>query len=349
MLHTQPKQTAPDTGKDKDPKKDALPKVSEEPDAIKNQESMWLYATKDYVDLNTLYVEKITLTIGGQTYTLEDQKPTNIGEGFQYADKQNNYLLKLGTIRDSQSGSFNYRSIALQDRNGASPDAQWTIELLVERQDTQTNSGEFKLTFKRANTVTLMSGSTATEPGKVLKTLRLPQGGSWADIPADQEALNTELAAEIAETPQVGQRWVWKLPEAGSVTGNMTIYRSSEAIRYQVAFDGGYDGWELDGYEMTPLQLKYDETAKAPACGFDREGYTFKGWATSQDGQVVYSEGALLTNLTDKHGDTVTLYAVWEKKDVPDQSDDSSSSDSTVDTPAAQPKDTDAASGSNEE
>ncbi|MCQ2440190.1 MAG: InlB B-repeat-containing protein, partial [Oscillospiraceae bacterium] len=47
-----------------------------------------------------------------------------------------------------------------------------------------------------------------------------------------------------------------------------------------------------------------------PDCGFTREGYTFKGWATSPDGAVAYLPGASY-----KSPDDLFLFAVWEQND----------------------------------
>ncbi len=48
---------------------------------------------------------------------------------------------------------------------------------------------------------------------------------------------------------------------------------------------------------------------------FTRLGYTFAGWAISEDGLVVYSDGETVQNLTMVNGDTVTLYAQWAKEE----------------------------------
>ena len=45
--------------------------------------------------------------------------------------------------------------------------------------------------------------------------------------------------------------------------------------------------------------------------GYSLPGYTFAGWATSASGNVVYSNGQSVTNLTNIDGATVTLYAKW--------------------------------------
>jgi uncharacterized repeat protein (TIGR02543 family) len=48
------------------------------------------------------------------------------------------------------------------------------------------------------------------------------------------------------------------------------------------------------------------------ANAFTRFGYTFKGWAKSSTGSVVYTDGQSVKNLTSTGG-TIYLYAIWEK------------------------------------
>ncbi len=44
---------------------------------------------------------------------------------------------------------------------------------------------------------------------------------------------------------------------------------------------------------------------------FSRTGYTFSGWAESAEGEVLYTDNALVTNLANAVGAMVTLYAEW--------------------------------------
>ena len=46
-------------------------------------------------------------------------------------------------------------------------------------------------------------------------------------------------------------------------------------------------------------------------CEFTRTGYTFAGWATDADGDVAYTNGASVSNLTTTADATVTLFAKW--------------------------------------
>lgn len=45
---------------------------------------------------------------------------------------------------------------------------------------------------------------------------------------------------------------------------------------------------------------------------WERDQYTFMGWATSSDGAVEYDDGETVTNLSTEDGTVVSLYAVWQ-------------------------------------
>ena len=63
-----------------------------------------------------------------------------------------------------------------------------------------------------------------------------------------------------------------------------------------------------DGTDTTAEQGVFG-TAALNGCTFTCEGYRFDGWATTQDGEVVYADGAQIT-LAEQD---VELYAVWTK------------------------------------
>ena len=61
--------------------------------------------------------------------------------------------------------------------------------------------------------------------------------------------------------------------------------------------------------EMENLVASTDETVKLTLNSFERAGYTFKGWATSANGEVEYENGADYKMGT---SESYTLFAVWE-------------------------------------
>ncbi len=57
--------------------------------------------------------------------------------------------------------------------------------------------------------------------------------------------------------------------------------------------------------------FEFDETRELSPLGFEIVGWTFKGWATDENGDVVYANKAAVSKLA-KAGEVVNLYAVWE-------------------------------------
>ena len=60
---------------------------------------------------------------------------------------------------------------------------------------------------------------------------------------------------------------------------------------------------------MSQISVATGSSVVLTANSFTREGYRFKGWATSEDGSVRYTDGATYTMGTNS---SYTLYAVWE-------------------------------------
>lgn len=91
--------------------------------------------------------------------------------------------------------------------------------------------------------------------------------------------------------------------------GATTLYAHYTPITYYVAYNnGGGSG------SMTNSTYTYDVAAALRTCTFGPpSGKSFAGWATEENGDVVYTDGQSVSNLTSTNGSTVTLYAVWEE------------------------------------
>ena len=77
-------------------------------------------------------------------------------------------------------------------------------------------------------------------------------------------------------------------------------------ITYTVRFyknDGGED--------YTDQVFTYDVAQNLTANTFTRIGCTFAGWSTTSNGNVEYTDGQSISNLTPDNGATITLYAKW--------------------------------------
>ena len=120
-----------------------------------------------------------------------------------------------------------------------------------------------------------------------------------------------------------GYTYVWKVDSAsGSWTvgtevvsgvmnqyGDVTLKAEWAPISYSIAFHKNADSAEG---EMQVLAMEYDIAKKLAPCGFTRTGYSFKGWANTANGPVVYANLEEVKNLTAENGKTIDLYAVWE-------------------------------------
>lgn len=90
-------------------------------------------------------------------------------------------------------------------------------------------------------------------------------------------------------------------------TANRTLYAKWTANTYTVKYNAnGGTG------DMTDMTVTYDTTVKLSSNLFERTGYTFAGWATEQNGAVVYVDKQSITNLSTVDGAEIKLYAVWD-------------------------------------
>jgi len=78
---------------------------------------------------------------------------------------------------------------------------------------------------------------------------------------------------------------------------------------YRVEFDGnGASGGTMDS-RIFGGSVEY----KLPQAGYERLFYDFAGWNSRQDGSgISYEDGAVVKDLSEKDGDSVTLYAQWK-------------------------------------
>ena len=94
--------------------------------------------------------------------------------------------------------------------------------------------------------------------------------------------------------------------------GSVTLFAQWKPISYTVKFDGNGS----TGGSMMNQSFEYDESKALTANAYKKTGYTFIGWNTSKDGSgKPYTNGQVVSNLTDVNNGTVTLYAQWSAND----------------------------------
>lgn len=98
---------------------------------------------------------------------------------------------------------------------------------------------------------------------------------------------------------------------APTVTSDITLYAGFKAHQYSIKFNANGGSGEMANQSMT-----YDQSKALTANAFTKEHYRFKGWATSANGAVVYSNEQSVKNLTSTQGATIELFAQWERSEV---------------------------------
>ena len=93
-------------------------------------------------------------------------------------------------------------------------------------------------------------------------------------------------------------------------TGDMVLYAKWTGVKYTVVFDANSDG--VKG-RMSNQKLTYGTEKALSKCAYKRTGYTFKGWSTEQNGEVVFTNQAKISTPVRDANNVVKLYAVWEK------------------------------------
>ena len=111
-------------------------------------------------------------------------------------------------------------------------------------------------------------------------------------------------------------------------------YTNGEEVKNLTSANGGtvtlYTVWQANTYTIKYMQNKpskashevagstaasshtYDQSKALTASGYSLTGWHFCGWAETENGEVKYTDGASVKNLTSANGGAVTLYAVWQ-------------------------------------
>lgn len=117
--------------------------------------------------------------------------------------------------------------------------------------------------------------------------------------------------------------------------GALSLTAHWTANEYSISFDKNADGATGTQQGMNAV---YDSPPNAPACTFEKTGYTFKYWTTSSnDPGSGYETGDPLPNLASEDGATATLYAQWRPNEYSVTFDSGQQGEFAENMPAAVP------------
>ena len=162
----------------------------------------------------------------------------------------------------------------------------------------------------RARKVTIGSGISSVTPAAT----DMANGFVYNNERYYREGLELTLASNLSAT---GKHPVYSANNTAlngntytvnSTDGDVTFTAELVYNSYTVHFDKNHT--DATG-SMSNQDFTYGTAQNLTANAFSRTGYTFAGWATSDNGAVVYADKASVSNLTATNGGTVTLYAKW--------------------------------------
>ena len=180
-----------------------------------------------------------------------------------------------------------------------------------------------KLTFTGSNTLTLYA---VWQP--ITYTVKYSSNGgtgNMADVRVNYDESKILATCSFTRTGYVFGGWATSptgtivYPDKATVknlasTNNSTItlYAVWQPINYVIEFNSnGGTG------SMSNVNIAFNETKNLPKCTYTKTGYTFKGWATSSSGSVVYTDMSTVNNLASANNAIITLYAVWQPITIP--------------------------------
>ena len=157
--------------------------------------------------------------------------------------------------------------------------------------------------------------ATLKTPAKVL--LSYDANGSTASVPASAEYDSGATVTAAAAITRAGYTFAgWNTAASGgthyeasatfTISANTTLYAKWTPNSYTVKYDANSGTGTMADSNFT-----YGTAAALSANSFTKDSYTFRGWATSASGSVVYGAGQSVSNLTTVKDGTITLYAVW--------------------------------------
>ena len=95
----------------------------------------------------------------------------------------------------------------------------------------------------------------------------------------------------------------------GSQTGELVLYAKWTANTYTIRYNGNGNTGGLTASSTHT----YDTEKELTANGYIKDGYTFAGWNTKEDGTGTnYADKEVVKNLTSNNKGTIDLYAKWE-------------------------------------
>ena len=232
-----------------------------------------------------------------QTFTYDEEKPlaalnfTNENKQFggwaTTADGEPVYADKA-TVKNLTAGANGVFNLY----------ANWTANTYTVAFNANGGSGSMNpMSFTYGESQALTANAFIAPTSKVFNGWNTKADGSGTAY-ADKATVS-DLTSENGVTVTLYAQWKPTRSGGGGSTSSTT--KTTCTVTFNA---NGGEG------EMFPQTFASGKEKELNLNFFTREGYTFEGWATSADGDVVYTDGETI-----KVSKSMTLYAVWESNE----------------------------------
>lgn len=279
-----------------------------------------IYEQVEYIDshgaeyINTGYLGKSTSEynlqcrfLGGDT----QQYPTAFGArstpsavtnaSYFHIDPSGTYISYIGWGNNQYNNPFGTTSLLGKDCDITLKDGLFRLSYDSDNYDYTLSAASFNSTV---NPITIFWGNFGDGASKFLIKMRLYR----FTISENNEIIHDYIPVQRIADSVVG---VYDLitdifflnSGSGSFTPGPVVSQDYYTVIYNA--NGGSGTMEnQDIFTDVETQLR--------TCTFQRENYGFFGWATSDSGSVVYTDGESVLNIAET-GESITLYAVWQE------------------------------------
>ena len=208
------------------------------------------------------------------------------------------------------AASYEYGSTVTFEVTGSSPKVYVDGQLLTAGED-----GKYSFVIKNNSRIFVANGSKGS-------LIYSANGG--ANAPTDKGSYGEGTMATISndKPERVGYTFLGWATEADATSAT---YASGDSVEFSADKDIViYAVWQANVYnvvynanggngEMAESRFEFGAVGTLSKNTFEKIGYTFIGWATSPTGEVVYGDGAAVSDLSPINDFSVNLYAVWER------------------------------------
>ena len=161
-----------------------------------------------------------------------------------------------------------------------------------------------------AKTASATALDTRTGTRIVKTTESIAYDAAWGGASSGSLKVNGSAVTGLSSkgtyswTPNSSQTNYWKLTYTAGTANYSATFRSST---YTVKFNANKGTGSMEAEAFT-----YNVVKALTANAFTRTGYTFLGWGGSPSSATAsYSDGQMVSNLTETANGTINLYAVW--------------------------------------